>query len=148
MRTKQQKKNNPRYKNIHAPKGKHWCSYHQQYEPKENFVKNRNKVHGLENRCKEGFKEYRKNYDEKFGDRNQGTKTLRVFLNTHTLVSQLREKYNRPAYEIVSTAIKFYLKYGCMYPGCIEPRSHFSSLKCHTHKDTILLSSEERNVSK
>ena len=33
-------------------KGKHWCSYHKEFHPKENFGNNRSKKFGLDDICK------------------------------------------------------------------------------------------------
>lgn len=141
-RTRQQKLNNPRYRNVRAPSGKHWCGYHQKYEPIEKFARNRAKVRGLSSRCKEGDREYRRQYEAKVGKRNEESKSIRITPKAHKMLAQYCNVHGATMYEAASVAFQFYFKYACTYPKCMNPRgARFG--RCSEHIDKVVLSEED-----
>ena len=143
-RTKKQKKNHPFYKNVHAPKGTAWCSWHQQYEPVENFNKSKSRSNGLDNRCREGAKEYRKEHVKKYGKVSETSKIVRVSANVHKLAKKLMEHRNMTLQEVSNAAIKFYAKYGCNYPNCSEPRSAHPTGRCGKHIHSVVITERDQ----
>jgi L-rhamnose isomerase len=121
-RTVEQKKNQPRYKNVHAPRGKAWCSHHQQYEPKQNFTKNKCNPNGLNSRCREGQREYDKAYRAKYGNRSGWSKTIRVPAAAHKVFKAMCEHIGTSMENNIGVAIRFWIEYGCKYPGCRKPK--------------------------
>lgn len=114
-------------KNINAPRGRHWCWMHNggegAYLWKKDFHKNKNRIHGLNDRCKDCAKEYRLQYEEKHGKRSDTTKTVRVSLRTHALVVQMARAKNTIHPDIVRRALKFYLDWACANEDCDNPRN-------------------------
>lgn len=114
-------------KNINAPRGKHWCWMHNDgegaYLPKDQFHKNKNRIHGLNDRCKDCAKEYRLKYEEKHGKRSQNTKTFRVTPRTHALAGELARAKGTNYPGIIRRALKFYLDWACANPECDNPRN-------------------------
>jgi hypothetical protein len=122
-------------RNAHAPPGKHWCYMHNDgsggYLPKAKFSLNRAKYHGLHDRCKDCERSYRLDLESKYGKRTDQTKTLRVTPSSHKMVRATAKQTGATHYEVVGAAVRFYLQYGCLFPGCAKPRTRLG--RCADH---------------
>jgi len=127
-----QKKKNSRYKNIHAPKGTHWCTEHKAYEPIELFSSNSSATNGLSDRCKEGRKAYRKRYEEQYGSQNEKTKTIRIPIRLHQAYKEACKTRDVSMQRTARVALEFYLKYACTYPYCTKPGAN-AYRRCADH---------------
>jgi hypothetical protein len=141
MATRQEARNKRHdAKNIHAPKGKHWCFAHNDgegaYLPVKNFYKNRTKYRGLDSKCSECAIAYRKKYEEQYGKRSDKTRTFRVSPNTHQMAKFVAHRRGVSIYEFVTASIKFYIKYGCTKPNCLSPRGRLGL--CREHHEQAL----------
>lgn len=114
-------------KNVNAPRGRHWCYMHNggegAYLWKKDFHKNKNKIHGLNDRCKACATEYRLKYEEKYGKRSDTTKTIRVTHQTHGLTRMVAYRKGTTFPDIVRRAVKFYLDWACANADCDNPRN-------------------------
>jgi hypothetical protein len=125
---KSKKLKNPRNKADRAPRGKRWCTYHKEYEPKkdehggERFPRNVNNRDGFDSRCKQAHREYKISYEQRYGDRNKHTKGLRISNKAYEILKTLVEQRGDKMQNAASTAIKFWAEYGCCEPDCTRPR--------------------------
>lgn len=126
----------PDAKNRHAPQGKHWCYMHNDgegaYLPKDQFHKNKRKVHGLNDRCRSCATKYRKRYEKQNGERNQLTKTVRIPNKAHAVVKQASAHRGTTTAKFLVAAIKFYLKHGCRSGTCGNPATPTGLCSHHT----------------
>lgn len=132
-------------KNAHAPRGKHWCHMHNGGEgaflPYAAFHKNKAKVHGLHDRCKDCAKAYREAYEAEHGKRTDKTKTLRVSPRVHAMAKEAAKRSGAAVYQYVGAALVFYAAYGCQHPGCTKPKSRYG--KCEKHLLSIATTEED-----
>jgi len=136
MATRQEARNKRRdARNAKAPKGKHWCYMHNNGEGAyllyKMFHKNKNKVHGLNDRCRKCANEYRIAYEAVHGRRADQTKTLRVTPRTHALTKEKVAERELTIPQYLSAAIGFYEMYGCRRGRCTNRAVRWNLCRDH-----------------